>query len=152
MRMTPAWCLLGTALLLGQGCVTPGPADRQSTRIPGASLADLGNGTCLQANGLLWQVDSSEILTSGEEARTYAENLVLGGHNDWRLPTKDEYYSLCNIFELRQQGDCPIKLKGNYWLSDDPTSAGQWESYPLCGGSEFRYLKGKKGRVRAVRP
>ena len=118
-----------------------------------AELKNLGNGVCLQANGLMWQVDKSRKFSSVAEAQEYAERLNLGEYNDWRLPTRDELYDLCDIWEMKLAGDCPIKIKGSYWSSEDgKVRAGEWESYPLCGGSEYKYLKKKSGSVRAVRP
>jgi len=115
-------------------------------------LKNLGNGVCQQRNGLMWQMGASEKFSSGEEARAYAEGLELGGFGDWRLPTKDELYYLCDIFELKLEGDCSIKPKGSYWSDNGRIQPGEWEAYPLCGGSEYKYLKRKNGRVRAVRP
>lgn len=149
MNMMSSAFLIGIICQLAQGCAATAPSGAQTGT---ASLADLGNGICQQNNGLMWQAGRSEIFPGGQAARDYAGNLELGGYNDWRLPNQDEYYSLCYIFELKRAGDCPLELKGYYWLSDDNQQAGQFESYPLCGGSSFRYLKSKSGRVRAVRP
>ncbi len=150
MKMVNFSLTIGLTLLLIQGCASTTAPDKRQDR---SSLADLGNGICRQDNGLMWQVERSEKFASGREAQEYADNLKLGDYSDWRLPSKDEYYSLCYIFELRREGNCPIKLKGNYWVANgDAPQAGKWESYPLCGGSEFRYLKSKTGRVIAVRP
>lgn len=141
--------VLAVMVLLCQACASPGGTGKSPAQ---ASLADLGNGICRQVNGLMWQVTRSEELSSSQEAQDYVSNLRLGDYRDWRLPTKDEYYSLCYLFELKRSGDCPLKLQGNYWLTEGGLQAGKWESYPLCGGSELRYLKSKTGRVRAVRP
>ena len=115
-------------------------------------LTNLGNGICQQKNGLMWQVEKSNKISSGEEAQEYVESMNLGDHSDWRLPTKNELYDLCDIYELKLEGDCPIRLKGSCWLQNGRVQAGEWEAYPLCGGSEYKYLKKKDGRVRAVRP
>lgn len=115
-----------------------------------AQLVDLTNGTCRQSNGLIWQTGRSKKFSSFEDARLYAENLQLAGHDDWRLPTKEELFRLSELFDLRRSGDCPMKPEGSYWNAKK--KAGEWYPYPLCGGSDFKYLKSKTGRVRAVRP
>lgn len=117
-----------------------------------AKLVDLGNGICRQSNGLMWQTGRSGKFASFEEAQEYVTNMKLGGHNDWRLPTKDELYTLCDLFEKKSSGDCPLKTEGSYWSKNGRGEAGEWHAYPLCGGSDFEYLKSKSGRVRAVRP
>ena len=115
-------------------------------------LTDMGDGVCRQKNGLMWQGEVSEKFSSGQEAQEYVESLNLGGHSDWRLPTKNELYDLCDIFEVKLEGNCPIVLKGAYWSKNGGVQSGAWEAYPLCGGSEYKYQKKKEGRVRAVRP
>ncbi|MCI5191901.1 MAG: DUF1566 domain-containing protein [Candidatus Electrothrix sp. AU1_5] len=44
--------------------------------------------------GREWQRCDDGTEYTWEEAKDYCENLVLGGHSDWRLPTKDELKSL----------------------------------------------------------
>jgi len=149
MKILKSISLIGVIFLLCQSC---SPIKSSTQGQDNASLVDLGNGICRQSNGLMWQMERSEPFADGREALNYAAKLELGNYRDWRLPTKDEYYSLCYIFELKRQGNCTIKLNGNYWMDENSPQAGKWESYPLCGGSEFRYLKNNKGRVRAVRP
>jgi hypothetical protein len=136
-------------LLLCHGCTS-----KSSTSNPqnNAKLVDTGKGVCRQDNGLLWQVGRSGEFSTFEEAREYVKNMELGGYNDWRLPTKDELYTLCDLFEQKLAGDCPMKPKGSYWSKNGKEKAGEWEAYPLCGGHELRYIKSKSGRVRAVRP
>ena len=40
---------------------------------------------------------------SWEEAKLYAENLRLGGYDDWRLPTRDEIVAILNN-QLEKRG------------------------------------------------
>lgn len=150
MKMVKLFLVIGVISLLGQGCASP-PAT-ESKQQSGASLVDLGNGICRQDNGLMWQVESSETFASGQQALGHVRALKLGDHGDWRLPSKMELYSLCQIFELNLAGDCPMRLKGSYWATNGDLHAGEWEAYPICGGSELKYLKSMSGRVRAVRP
>ena len=60
------------------------------------SYTNNGNGTITDnVTGLLWQqVDGGEMTI--ENAFIYADNLVLGGYSDWRLPTPKESFSILN--------------------------------------------------------
>jgi hypothetical protein len=151
MKRLNFFAVVGLVSLVCQGCASP-PATEGMWQGGNAKLMDLGNGICRQSNGLMWQVERTEVFASGHEAEAYVQNLSLGNHADWRLPSRDELYDLCNIFEMNFAGDCALKPKGSYWSKNGDTEAGEWQAYPLCGGSEFQYLKGKSGRVRAVRP
>lgn len=117
------------------------------------ALANMGNGTCRQSGaGLMWQIEEKRRFQTPKEAREYVESLQLGGYDDWRLPTRSECLNLSELLQLKK-GDCPINFKRAHWVSDNKRDkAGYWEDYPLCGGSEFRWNKGKEGSVRAVRP
>jgi ribonuclease BN (tRNA processing enzyme) len=59
------------------------------------SFVDNGDGTITDtATGLMWQqADSNEGL-NWQSSLEYAENLNLGGHNDWRLPNAKELQSI----------------------------------------------------------
>lgn len=150
MKILQFLVVIGVVSLLCQSCASPlSPEGRQQSN---ASLADLGNGICRQNNGLMWQVESTDTFSSGQKALDYVRSLTLGNHGDWRLPGKEELYELCQLFEMKRAGDCPIKLKGSYWATNGEIHAGEWEAYPICGGSELKYLKSTSGRVRAVRP
>jgi len=60
------------------------------------SYTNNGNGTITDnITGLMWQqVDGGEMTI--ENAFIYADNLVLGGYSDWRLPTPRESFSILN--------------------------------------------------------
>lgn len=150
MNIVKSMLVIGVISLLCQGCASPpSPENKQQGK---ADLVDLGNGICQQNNGLMWQVERTETIASGQEALDYVRNLTLGNYGDWRLPSKKELYELCYTFNMKLAGDCPIKLKGSYWTTNGELHAGEWETYPICGGSALKYLKSKSGRVRAVRP
>lgn len=116
-------------------------------------LEDMGNGMCRQLpSGLIWQIEESQKFATLNEANEYVNSLKVGGFDDWRLPTRSECLSFSELLELKK-GNCPIKFKRAHWVSNHKKNKpGYWEDYPLCGGSEFRWVKGKKGSVRAVRP
>ncbi|MEK6202086.1 MAG: DUF1566 domain-containing protein [Desulfobulbaceae bacterium] len=142
--------IVGVLSFFCQSCTSrPSTENKQQGN---AKLINLGNGICRQNNGLMWQVERSETFSSGQDASDYTRNLTLGNHDDWRLPSKEEAYELYQLFEMNLRGDCPIKLKGSYWTTNGEIRTGEWEAYPICGGSELKYLKSKSGRVRAVRP
>ncbi len=146
-RLSVTICLM---FVCCQGCTSsPAPTSTWPARV---RLMDLGNGICQQRNGLMWQVARTEVFDSPQQVLAYVHNLKLGDYDGWRLPTREELYGLCFLFELPQQGDCPLNLHGSYWSRNGKMEAGAWEAYPLCGGSELRYFKRESGRVRAVRP
>ena len=61
------------------------------------SFANNGNGTINDnITNLMWQqIDGGEMTHAN--AVIYADNLVLGGHSDWRLPTPRESVSILNF-------------------------------------------------------
>ncbi|MCP5053840.1 MAG: DUF1566 domain-containing protein [bacterium] len=82
----------------------PGTGERfcgQDAQYNGLQMASRnnGDGTVSDLNtDLMWQKtpDFNNLMT-WEEAKTYAENLTLGGHDDWRLPTIKELYSIVSF-------------------------------------------------------
>lgn len=119
-----------------------------------------GKGICLDGeNGRMWQMErSNSPFSTLQEAQQYAGNLRLGGYSDWRLPNREELFSLHYIFQWQKNGDCAMKRSGDYWVVGDKgePAPGHWETYYLCGPEyTFVSFKGKglgKGYVRAVRP
>ncbi len=58
-------------------------------------FSDSGDGTIIDsATGLMWQKGHSETFMDWEDALAYAEDLNLGGHDDWRLPNAKELQSI----------------------------------------------------------
>jgi hypothetical protein len=67
---------------------------------PAFSFTDNGNETVTDNNtGLMWQQIPSDDQMTYEEAVEYCENLVLGGYDDWRLPTSKEMFNLSDFSE-----------------------------------------------------
>ncbi len=81
------------------------------------SYTNNGNATITDnITGLMWQqADGGEMTI--ETAFTYADNLVLGGFSDWRLPTPSESFSILN-----HQNNMPA-LNTTYFTN---TNAGYW--------------------------
>ena len=62
------------------------------------SYTDNGDGTVTDnVTGLMWQQAPANTGLSYSEAEAYCESLVLGGHDDWRMPTTKELFSISNF-------------------------------------------------------
>lgn len=155
MKAMRASICLGILLLNLAGCLSVNTSSKSAPGEAEAKLVNLGNDICQDASsGLMWSMERSERLHEGEAARKYAEDLVFGGYNDWRLPTKKELYRLHDIIFRHQNGDCELKVSGSYWceIEEKEALAGYWETYYLCS-PEYRYIETPgTGMVRAVRP
>lgn len=148
MTMKPRYGLFLLSLLL-TGCAT----SQLAPNTP--SLIHFSNGICQESqSGRMWQEEAGPAVSSWNEAEYQATRLNLGGYSDWRLPTKDELYSLLVLCDLNRQENCPKGLLTGHWLGRSPEEgeAGYWESYPLCGGVDYRFVHKQEGVVRAVRP
>lgn len=61
-------------------------------------LRDNGDGTVSDlSTGLMWQQSTPQERFTWADAKTYAENLELAEHSDWRLPTIKELTSLADF-------------------------------------------------------
>ena len=119
-------------------------------------LRYVDNEVCLEVRtGRMWQTVKGGSFSSLQEAEKYTQSLELGGYADWRLPTRDELFSLHYIFFWEKNGDCAMNRTGEYWSVSEGEKAtpGHWETYFLCN-PEYKYVNSlrKKGYVRAVRP
>jgi hypothetical protein len=81
-------------------------------------LLNNGNGTLSdKQTGLMWQLDDDGIQRSYEEATGYCQTLELAGHNDWRLPNKEELLTLAAYdFDTLKQAFLQIKSE-RYWAN-----------------------------------
>ena len=74
----------------------------QDAQIDGAQFAfqDNDDGTVTDLNtGLMWQAAPSSQSFSWQEAVEYADSLVLGGYDDWRVPSTKELFSISDFSE-----------------------------------------------------
>jgi hypothetical protein len=65
------------------------------------SLTDNTNGTVTDnLTGLTWEQQTAEneqLIYTYSDAVNYCENLNIGGHDDWRVPTRKEYSTVLNL-------------------------------------------------------
>ena len=124
---------------------------------PDPRFTDIGNGTiCDYLTGLMWEQAPSGASSWGG-ALSYANNLDLGGHSDWRLPNRKELRSLVNYENgyvsdwLEEQGFTGLELE-NYWSSTTyvPNNNNAWYVY-MYNGPVQNTAKGGSLYVLAVR-
>ena len=113
-----------------------------------------GDGTVTDiSSGLAWQQETASSMT-WEEALSYCENLLLGGYDDWRLPTIKELASIVDLEKCSPAIDTtafPDTLSSNYWSSTTHahSTRNPWSIYFHNG---YYYPKsGSYYYVRAVR-
>jgi hypothetical protein len=85
------------------------------------SFTDNGNETVTDnVTGLSWQKTDGGEMTF-ESARSYCEALVLGDHNDWRLPDSHELFSINNFDKVNPALDVTYftKTTAEYWWTSD---------------------------------
>lgn len=85
-------------------------------------FVDNGNGTVTdQVTGLIWQkTDGGEM--TWERAQSFASELKLGGHDDWRLPNSIELFSIMNHGKHGPAMDTDFftRSEARYWWTDSP--------------------------------
>ena len=129
----------------------------------------------MMINGLMWQKETVEEEMQWEEAMEYAENLSLGGYDDWRLPTIEEFRELVRSFgginTSMADDDCNNKSDKNisnnhyqkFYEEKGFVSIDSWSSTTYiydtyytwyvnfsCGYTSYDY-KGNSKYVRCVR-
>lgn len=107
--------------------------------------------------GLMWQQGEAGTQKTWKEAIDYCKALGLAGHNDWRLPTRNELES---IVDTRYHDPCidrtkfPGAMSSGYWSSNtnaiNPDYA--WNIYfsdcSVCNGyklNKFYYVRAIRG-------
>ena len=102
-----------------------------------------------------WQINRSGRLKDTGAVQQYLQQLNTNSSGDtqWRLPTKEELYSLFSLFDLKQNGEVKIRLEGKYWLQENsgPMYVGTWEIGDQCEPTRS-FFQGNAGFVRAIRP
>ena len=110
--------------------------------------------------GLEWQQTISTENKSWEDAVKYCEDSIYGGHDDWRLPTIKELFSIVdhgkNDFAIDTTffPDTPIKKYDRLWSSSSAAvdSKLQWLiSYYSLGQASYCQRAASSAYVRCVR-
>jgi len=128
------------------------------------SFKDNGDGTVTDNNtGLMWMkatadtngdnvIDSDDML-NWQDAKNYCENLILGGHSDWRLPNIVELKTIIDYGRSDPAIDPVFSCVSSYYWSAT-TDAGftglAWVVYFYDGGDGW-YHKSNSFYVRCVR-
>ena len=90
-------------------------------------FVDNGNGTLTdKETGLMWQKNNVVDYQQWTQAKSYCEDLQLGGHSDWRLPDKDE---LSGIFDKVYYGQSGIAIDPAFELVSHHTSNHNYYAY-----------------------
>ncbi|MGN6617813.1 MAG: DUF1566 domain-containing protein [Ilyomonas sp.] len=82
---------------------------------------------------------------SGKYAAKLCADLVLNGHGDWYLPSKQELNQL-----YKQRSKVPGLQGTNYWSSTESNKQNAWDQV-MAGGYKFADNKSFTLRVRAIR-
>ncbi len=104
--------------------------------------------------GLQWAQDAGGKEMNWDEANAYVQSLKIGGHSDWRLPTKEEFESLLTYCESKVitvgKGKCAEYYNKigfnnlqsvNYWSSTSDASDTSYAWVFDMWGSVNFYIK-----------
>jgi len=82
------------------------------------SLADTLETVTDHRTGLVWEQADDGQTRNWDAANQYCDDLVLGGHSDWRLPSMDELQTLIDLSRHHPAIDPMFFCRsGNYWSS-----------------------------------
>lgn len=126
---------------------------------PTPRFTDNGDGTISdKLTGLIWEKSPSATTKTWVDAISYAQNITVGGYDDWRLPNINELKSLINAGEIVQadwlnsQGFSGVIPGGFIWSSTTyDGSAGRAWTVNSVGGAYYGLQKTGYYYVLAVR-
>lgn len=93
-----------------------------------AALTDNGDGTVTDGRGLMWLQSPGPLFNTWDEAVAWADALVFAGHDDWRLPSADNF----NVGYPTDEWDSPNSEWGYLYITewDNPWGSGGGYSLP----------------------
>ncbi len=148
---TGCWDTNGNPCTCGaSGCSGLDGGSQAGVAWPNPRFSDNGNGTMMDnLTGLIWAKSPLTLLRTWADALSYADNLALGGHDDWRLPNINELESLVNAQEpdqaawLNARGF--INVQPNYyWSSSTYTGATGYAWYADMADGKINYTNHSK--------
>jgi tetratricopeptide (TPR) repeat protein len=105
--------------------------------------------------GLMWQREDDGFRGNQEDSISYCQRISLGGHSDWRLPSKEELLTLWQHVGSQatiRKAEFPTMKADEYWSSDTPNWAGGAWPVDFSDGSDWHVNKNNVYYVRCVRP
>ncbi len=125
--------------------------------LPAVLLLHAASSKVDDKSGLIWQDDSSVGSQSFtyDEALSYCKNLRTDGHEDWRVPTLKELYTIVDLKVKRPalKRGFAVRDDGKYWsatpFAKDPKREAWYLSFSY--GESEPYSKTRLYHVRCVR-
>ena len=121
------------------------------------TVLDVGTGLCWQRN-MSSYLDYDGTTLTWEQGKTYCSNLNLGGHTDWRLPKRQELFTIDDLSRSSytviggNNNKFTNVIDGYYWTitTYGPTTTHAWVVY-FGGGYGSDYDKTNDNYVLCVR-
>jgi hypothetical protein len=140
----------------------PNPSDAGVSPVDSYDTSSVAGVVIDKVTGLWWQhpIDANDNQGNNcsggctqAQALTYCAHLNLGGHCDWRLPTRIELISIVDITRQNPAIDGPAfpgTPAADFWTASSLPELGAWVVGFAAGGMQI-YAQSTLDRVRCVR-